>query len=243
MRDAGLKNMRGRKEDWENELWSYLNVNHGINCPLNKSCQQKDKNKDCLSRDIAYAGAMHKFLDNDSLANLPPVKDFPKVPDCMEDSKILELVRKLAKKQADKIGLKEVPVPIDITNNVWFGQPVEVRLVPLKSIHGAIWKLKDGWVVHLNQKDSSARRRFTLFHEVFHILAHCNANPVFKKAPTQTEGDFNEMLADHFSEVMIMPEEMLHKKWAEVKDIRKMAAIFDIPEPVVYCGLIYFGLI
>jgi Zn-dependent peptidase ImmA (M78 family) len=160
----------------------------------------------------------------------------------MASSRIFGLVKKLAWSYTKKIGNHELPVPIDTIIIVYSSQPVEVRLVPLKSAHGAVWRLKDGWIIHLNNKDSSARRRFTIYHELFHILAHCNASPVFKKSPSRREGIFNELLADHFSAIMVMPEEMILKKWKEVKDLRKMAAIFDVPETVAYCGLKYLKL-
>jgi Zn-dependent peptidase ImmA (M78 family) len=235
--------MKEKAEDWESELWSLINIGDGINCPLYAPCQHQKNGKDCLSRDTAYTDRMHKFLDNDSLVSLPPFKDFPKVAECMVNSKIFALIRKLAQSYTEKIGTKEIPVPVDIINRVCSYQSVEVRLVPLKSAHGAVWRLNDGWVIHLNNKDSSARRRFTLYHEVFHILAHCCATPIFKKAPSQKGGSFNELLADHFSAVMIMPEEIMREKWAETKDISKLAAIFDVPEPAMYCGLKYLKLI
>jgi hypothetical protein len=235
--------MKKIAEDWESELWSFINIGNGTNCPLYKSCQHPKNNENCLSRDEEYADAMHKFLDNDSLILPPSYRKLPKTPACIATSRIFELVRKLAQSYTEKIGSKEIPVPVDIINRVCSDQSVEVRLVPLKSAHGAVWRLKDSWVIHLNSKDTSARRRFTLYHELFHILTHCNATPVFKKAPSQKEGAFNELLADHFSAVMIMSEEIMEKKWAEVKDIKKMAAIFDVPEPAMYCGLKYLRLI
>ena|SRR4030067_600371 len=235
--------MKARNEDWENDLWSLINVGDGTNCPLYESCKHRKHYKDCLSRDIAYGDAMHQFLDNDFLVLPLSYDKLPKIPACFEFSRIFDLVRKLAHSYTKIIGLKEIPVETDIVN-VCDNQPIEVRLVPLKSAHGAVWRLqKDGWVIHLNSRDSSARRRYTLFHELFHILAHCNASPVFKKSPSQKEGAFNELLADHFASIMIIPEEMLLKKWREVKDLKKLATIFDVPETVMYCGLKHLKLI
>lgn len=236
--------MKAKNEEWENELWSLINIGDGTNCPLYNSCQHRRYNQDCLSRDTSYADAMHQFLDSDFL-NVPLTYDnLPRLSECAVSSRIFKLVRKLAHSYAKKIGLKEIPVATDIFQNVYFNQPIEVRLVPLKSAHGAVWHLqKDGWVIHLNSKDSYARRRFTLYHELFHILAHCNASPVFKKSPFQNDGAFNEILADHFAANMILPEEKLMKNWQEIKDLKKLAAIFDVPEPVMYCGLKYLKLI
>jgi hypothetical protein len=235
--------MKARIGDWENELWSLINIGDGTNCPHYKSCQYKKNRSYCLSRDEAYAEEMNLSLDSDTLFFSSTGEIFPKVPECVSNGRIFTLVRKLAQYYAEKLGIMEIPVQTEITNHICFDQPIEIRLVPLKSAHGAVWRLRDGWVIHLNSKDSSARRRFTLYHEIFHILAHCNATPVFKKASSQKQGSFNELLADHFSAVMIMPEEIVQKKWPEVNDISKMAAVFDVPEPIMYCGLKHFRLI
>ncbi len=244
MSDVEQKNMRERSEDWENELWSLINIGDGTNCPLYETCQHRKHGKDCLSGETTYADAMHKFLDSDFLVLSPSYDKLPGISACAASSRIFELIGKLAQSYMEKVSVKEIPVDADIIKKLRLDQSVEVRLVPLKSAHGAVWRLqKDGWVVHLNSKDSSARRRFTLFHELFHILAHCNASPVFKKSPFQREGAFNELLADYFSALMIVPKDQLVKKWAEMKDIREIAASFDVPETVMYCGLKHLKLI
>jgi len=99
------------------------------------------------------------------------------------------------------------------------------------------------WVVQLNSNDSMARQRYTLYHEIFHILAHSKATPVFKKAGRHREGTFNEMLADHFSGACLMPEKLVRKFWPEIKDIKVMARIFDVPEPIAWLELKHLVLI
>jgi len=73
-------------------------------------------------------------------------------------------------------------------------------------------------------------------------MAHCEATPVFHKAGSQV-GYFNELLADHFSGILLVPREWATKLWPEVKDISRMAAIFDVPKSVMYLGLRGMGLI
>ena len=76
-----------------------------------------------------------------------------------------------------------------------------------------------------------------MYHEIFHILAHSKATPVFKKTPYCREGTFNEMLADHFAAIMLMPKDLVEKLWKETGDIDKMAAIFEVPKPLVMIAL------
>ena len=95
------------------------------------------------------------------------------------------------------------------------------------------------------RKKYRERQRFTLFHEVFHILAHCKATPVFKKRGTEVNkgGSFNELLADYFAACILMPREWVREKWAEVKDLDSMTKIFEIPKPIMWIKLRQLGLV
>ncbi len=119
---------------------------------------------------------------------------------------------------------------------------IETRLLPLKVYHGAIWHLREGWVIQLKDDVSSASKRFTLFHEAFHILAHCRTTPVFRKRGTM-QGSFNELLADYFATCILMPKEWVKKKWAEVKDVDVMAEMFDAPKSAMWLRLRQLGLV
>lgn len=82
----------------------------------------------------------------------------------------------------------------------------------------------------------------TLFHEVFHILAHSRATPVFRKQEIK-EGLFNEMLADYFAGCVLMPEGWVKEKWAEVNDLKQIAEIFQVTEVSMQIRLKTMGLI
>ena len=118
----------------------------------------------------------------------------------------------------------------------------EVHHLPLKAYHGSIWHLKEGWVVQLKGNDTRGMQRFTLFHEVFHILAPCRTTPKFKKRGL-IRGSFNELLADHFASCILMPRHWVRKKWAEVQDLDRMVEIFDVPKPAMCIRLKQLGLV
>jgi len=107
----------------------------------------------------------------------------------------------------------------------------------------SIWRLSDCWIVQLNSNDTPVRQRFTLYHEIFHILAHCKAIPVFKKTSCGQEGSFNELLADHFAAVILMPRDLVAERWPQVKDLSQMATTFDVPRSVMWLALRTYGLI
>jgi hypothetical protein len=229
--------MVGKTTKWESELWSYLSQGDGIHCPVYQSCKLRLKGVWCLSDHEDYYSIRNEFIDNDD-PDLGNPKDIQfEFPICPRSGRVFKLVRMLATKYQAEAGIDRLPVPTNLITQADDKRSIEVRKVPLKAYHGAVWKLSDCWMIHLNSNDTPARQRFTLYHEIFHILAHCKATPVFKKASCSREGTFNELLADHFSGILLVPAEFATKIWPEVKDISRMAAIFDVPKSVMYLGL------
>jgi len=156
--------------------------------------------------------------------------------------RIFQLLERLAQKYLKIAGICEPPVPTELVSMTDEQRSIEVRLVPLKIHHGAIWCLDKSWVIQLNEYDASNRRRFALFHEGFHILAHCRGSPIFKKNEYAV-GSFNELLADYFAGAILMPRKWVKDKWAEVKDLGRMAKIFDVPKALMWIRLREIGLI
>lgn len=230
-----------RVPKWEAELWSYISNSDGEHCPLYNDCQFRLQSQ-CLDDNKEYFRRINKFLDNEEF--IPSVSGPVKLEfiRCAKVSRIFQLVGKLAHKYFKMGKVHSPPVPAALVTQCDRSRPIEVREVPLKVYHGAIWRLRDKWIVHLNESDTLARKKFSLFHEAFHILAHCKANPVFRKVGVQ-QGSFNELLADHFAGCILMPPEWAKEKWAELHDIDKMAETFQIPKSVVWFGLKGMGLI
>jgi len=229
--------MARKNAKWESELWSYLSKGDGVHCPVYDLCKLRLKGIWCLSDHEDYYDERNKFIDNDD-----PDLDYSKSIDfephsCPRSGKIFQLVSRLANMYQVQSGIDRLPVPDNLITHAYDSLPIEVRYVPLKAYHGAVWRLNDSWLVHLNSNDTPSRQRFTLYHEIFHILAHCKAIPVFKKTSFSHKGTFNELLADHFAAIILLPEKWVKEKWTEVKDISQMATIFDVPKPVVYLGL------
>lgn len=226
-----------RKNDWENELWSYLNNSDGIHCPVYESCKLRLSGGECLSEHEEHYHKINLSFDRDYIKSNWVKVDRREVEDCPSKSRIFNLVGMLATKYRQKAGVTEIPVPTDLIIHTDDSLPIEVRHVSLKAYHGATWKLDKCWLIYLNRNDSKARRRFTLYHEIFHVLAHTKSNPIFKKEYGSLKGSFNEILADHFSCIMLLPEDWLIKTWLEVKDINQVAALFEVPSMLVWSSL------
>jgi len=221
---------------WEAELWSYISSGDGVNCPLSNDCQIRQRGGWCVSD---HSSDILQLLDASKFD--VGRHDFI---ECATLGRIFQLIEKLAQRYLTLGNVCSPPVPTKLVTLLDEQHPVEIRKVPLSVYHGAIWHLWDEWIIHLNANDPRDRRRLTLFHEAFHIVAHCHsrATPVFRKRGT-LQGCFNEMLADYFAIFVLAPRELVKEKWAEVNDLERMAEIFDVPKPAMWLRLRQLGLI
>ena len=154
---------------------------------------------------------------------------------------VLADVEKLASEYLAGAGVSEPPVPSNLIDIFDESRKVEVRLVPLKALHGVVWLLSGGWIIQLNARDHHRVRRYSMFHEAFHI-AHRITYPAFNKAKVK-RASFNEVLADHFAACILMPKDWVKEYWPKVRDVRAMADLFDVPSSQMRRRLNQFNLL
>ena len=220
---------------WETELWSYVSSGDGVTCPIYSSCHRRLGGGYCGSDHLDYIA---KLIDDTQFC----ATKYDSVLSGWENGRLFQLVERLSQKYLQMGEVRGPPVPAELVSLSDTQHPIEVRLVPLKNHHGAIWYLKDTWVIQLNENEKPCRRRLALFHEAFHILAHRKSIPVFKKNEYGA-GSFNELLADYFAASIMIPREWAKEKWIEVKDLDKMVKIFHVPKVLIWLRLREIGLI
>lgn len=228
--------MGGKSPRWESELWSYVSGGTGMHCPFYDRCRNKkecgwcvDDHREEISQileDRQLDAARYDFVGAEGERLGRPFR----------------LVEKLAYKYLHQGEVHGPPVPVELVSLCDPERPVEIRTISLKTYHGAIWRLKNRWIIQLKRGDTSAMKRHTVFHEAFHISAHCRGVPVFRKRGAEG-GYFNELLSDYFATCILMPREWIREKWAEVKDVNRMAKIFDVPRVAMWIRLRQLGLI
>lgn len=233
----GMGSKTARLED---ELWSYVSSGDGKCCPLYTGCDFRKSGCSCINDHLELIRRCRKELMRLGDGVFAPGEhDFRGIA---RPCRVVDLVECLAQSYLQKGGISCPPVPTDLAMLADEANGIEVRLVPLRASHGSVWCLKGKWVVQLNSNDNPGRRRHTLFHEVFHILAHRRATPVFLNASREV-GAFNEVLADVFATRVLAPPSWVKQKWVEFKDIQRMAAYFDIPYFAMFLVLRRVGLV
>lgn len=226
---------------WEAELWSCISSGDGVGCPLYDRCRIRQRGGWCVADNSDW---LRQLLtgSQSSLDNHHDLVEKCSFMESVTPGRMFTLVEMLAQKYLKKGKVYYPPVPTELVSLVDEQYPVEVRLVPLVASHGAIWYLEDSWVIQLNKSDTPATRRFTLFHEAFHILAHRRATAVFGKRGVETRC-FNELLAEQFAACILMPNKLVREGWLEINDVSKLAEIFAVPKPTACFRLKFLHLI
>ncbi|MFJ1923033.1 ImmA/IrrE family metallo-endopeptidase [Streptomyces albidoflavus] len=110
------------------------------------------------------------------------------------------------------------------------GYPVEYRALP-KDVHGISvpeeWDGTTAWVVLINCEDNWARQRFTLAHELSHILQRDSGQIVIDRATLDNDRRA-ERIADSFARNFLLPEEAIqeaYSKSGEVSGFEQMALL------------------
>lgn len=234
---VGVEDMTlGKIPKWETDLWSLVSRGDGEHCPLYDRCRIRKVCSWCVSE---HSREISQLLENRQF-NIAEYDFIEAEPQRL--GKPFRLVEMLAQKYLKKGKDHGPPVPAELVQLFDTERAVEVHSIPLKTYHGAIWRLEDRWIIQLKGGDTPLMRRFILFHETFHVLAHGQCIPVFKKRGVE-QGRFNEVLADYFAACILMPREWVREKWLEVKDTDRIAEIFDVPKPVMVIRLRQLGLV
>jgi len=219
---------------YESKLWSYLSRGDGIRCPLYDHCQVRQVGGWCPDDDKEHIGRM---IDGDQFK----FNEFDFIGHETRHHKIFKYVEKLARRFVKMGEVHDPPIPTELVFLADKQHPIEIRSIPLKVCHGATWFVDNRWIIQLKRDDTPAMKRFTLFHEAFHILAHCGTTPIFRKRGVRV-ASFNELLANSFAAFILMPKEWVKEKWAETKNLEQMVEIFNVPEATMCIRLKYLGL-
>ena len=218
-------------ERWETEFWSYLSAGDGTNCPIFDACKLRIEGFACSCP--SFGNDWMELSCIDSISGCTGAARRCRL------SKLLSLLTRKCLKEGE---VRAAPVPESLIYLMDKDCAIEIRYLPMKTYGGAVWKVKDSWIVYLNSNESVERQRLSVFHEAFHILAHCQATPVFKK-PGEARGSFNEMLADNFALHLLMPEDWVRDRWLNSRSVAAVAREFNVTEKAVGARLKTLGLV
>ena len=85
--------------------------------------------------------------------------------------------------------------------------------------------------IYINQDQPLTRQRFTLAHEIAHVVLHAGQAPVDYRVDMLTATDPKETDANRFASDLLMDRLLFARKWFELKgDVSALASYFGVSE-------------
>jgi Zn-dependent peptidase ImmA (M78 family) len=115
------------------------------------------------------------------------------------------------------------------------------RVTPAQALAAAEWS-NGRWLILLNGAVSRGRQRFSLAHELKHILDHPFVTILYPRDDECTE--LAERSCDYFAACLLMPRRWLRQAWTDgQRDSRVLARRFGVTPQAVMVRLLQLGLI
>lgn len=169
-----------------------------------------------------------------TLRDLVPIRPLDRI----EAMRIAELQ---TQRLLELVGISEPPVPDRIITELPFIQ-VE-RLTPLPVSGAARWA-SQRWMILLNGAESRGRQRFSLAHELKHILDHRFAAVIYGSIPASERQQAIERICDYFAGCLLMPRTWLTQCWLSGEhSTRVLASLFETSELAIRVRLQQIGVL
>ncbi len=116
------------------------------------------------------------------------------------------------------------------------------RLSPWPSSGATQW-INGRWVVVLNASEPTLRQRFSLAHELKHIIDHRFIDIIHDHVPAHERHEFTERVCDYFAGCVLMPRPLVKRAFTTgTQDIAAMARKFNVSQPAMATRLRQIGL-
>ena len=150
---------------------------------------------------------------------------------------------RIAELQANRLrelsGLFDGAVPVDLVDQL---DRITVRYQRIPTSGLTYW---DGhtWVIGINRSEPIARQRFTLFHELKHIIDHGRADRLYTAQIDDDRARQAERAADYFAGCVLMPKRLVRRSWYRgTQRASALAAEFEVSERAMEVRLSQLGL-
>lgn len=151
----------------------------------------------------------------------------------------------LAEQQAQRLlellGITEPPVLEDAI----------AQLARIEVVHKSPWPasgatqwVKGRWLIVLNGSEPTVRQRFSLAHELKHIIDHPFIDTLYHGIDFTDRAEWIEQVCDYFAGCLLMPRTWLNRAWANTgHDQRAMATLFHVSQAAMTTRLRQTGLL
>jgi predicted transcriptional regulator len=139
------------------------------------------------------------------------------------------------------VGVTQAPVPERVITEL---PRLQVEHVSPFPVSGATHWSSGTWLVLLNGAEPRVRQRFSLAHELKHIIDHRFAELIFGSFPAQDRHALAEQICDYFAGCVLMPRPWLKSTYANgLQHLPSLAQRFDVSQAAVQVRLSQIGMI
>jgi len=134
---------------------------------------------------------------------------------------------------------KEPPVPTELITRL----PRLKVVVDNSPVFGSAHWNGSTWLIVVNGRQRERRRRFTLAHELKHVVDHTTHAFLYTGMPGMTAAEQAERAADYFAGCLLTPRRWLKRACADgPRTPREISRLFTVPVPIADTRLTQCGL-
>jgi Zn-dependent peptidase ImmA (M78 family) len=137
-------------------------------------------------------------------------------------------------------GVRTPPVPESVIS----GLPrIQVERIRLPGLSGAAEWSHGRWLIVINGAEPGGRQRFSLAHELKHVLDNPFIGVLYPPVHGMSDHDRAEQICDYFAGCLLMPRRMVKRVWGEgVEDLASLARLFAVSRAAMQVRLMQIGL-
>ncbi len=120
---------------------------------------------------------------------------------------------------------------------------LQVERISPFPVSGATHWSSGRWLVVLNGNEPRVRQRFSLAHELKHIIDHRFSDLIFASFPADDRHRVSEQLCDYFAGCLLMPRPWLKSTYAQgLQHLPALADHFDVSQAAMQVRLNQIGM-
>lgn len=136
--------------------------------------------------------------------------------------------------------LHDAPVPSSLIYDL---PRIAVRHDVDLPVSGSTQWLNGQWLITINTSEPPARQRFTLAHELKHVIDHRHRDLLYVSTPGLTTDVQAEHAADNFAACLLMPRRWVKRAWGDgCQRISQLSERFDVSPQAMRVRLERLGL-
>lgn len=162
-------------------------------------------------------------------------------------SEAFTIAEQQATKLLDLLGLTTPAVEVARVADL---PKIEVRLQPrhrMPTLAGFSQWVDGRWLIVINRDSVPGRRRFTLAHEIKHVIDHPSFRTSYKhlgRGDAQKHDQQVEMICNYFAACFLMPRTWIKRVYAQgIQDEEALAGLFEVSLEAMHNRLIHLGYI